>query len=80
MRCSSYFLVIKQYPRDIHIGKIFVSLQEFCEHGERWPPLSEMQLFMGEAGKSCVEVCKLTGKFYWCVIKLFSVSWNDISY
>ncbi|KAJ7378518.1 Alpha-1,6-mannosylglycoprotein 6-beta-N-acetylglucosaminyltransferase A [Desmophyllum pertusum] len=33
----------------------------FCEHGERWPPLSEMKLFMGEAGKSCVEVCKVSG-------------------
>lgn len=36
-------------------------LQNFCEHVERWPPLSEMNLFMGEAGKSCVEVCKVHG-------------------
>ena len=45
-----------------NIGNIFVSLQDFCEHSERWPPLSEMQLFMGEVGKSCAEVCKLSGK------------------
>ncbi|XP_020630334.1 alpha-1,6-mannosylglycoprotein 6-beta-N-acetylglucosaminyltransferase A-like [Orbicella faveolata] len=39
----------------------FSEYYDFCEHSERWPPLSEMQLFMGEAGKSCVEVCKLSG-------------------
>ena len=51
-----------------NIGNVFVSLQDFCEHSERWPPLSELQLFMGEVGKSCVEVCKLSGKFCLCVI------------
>ena len=40
----------------------FFSSKNFCEHSERWPPLSEMKLFMGEAGKSCVEVCKMTGE------------------
>ncbi|XP_073230837.1 alpha-1,6-mannosylglycoprotein 6-beta-N-acetylglucosaminyltransferase A-like [Porites lutea] len=39
----------------------FTEYYNFCEHSERWPPLSEMKLFMGEAGKSCVEVCKMSG-------------------
>ena len=38
------------------------SSKNFCEHSERWPPSSEMKLFMGEAGKSCVEVCKMSGE------------------
>jgi len=39
----------------------FTEYYNFCEHVERWPPLSEMKLFIGEAGKSCVEVCKTSG-------------------
>ena len=41
---------------------VFFSSKNFCERSERWPPLSEMKLFMGEAGKSCVEVCKMSGE------------------
>ena len=40
---------------------LFLFLQNFCEHIERWPPLSEMMLLMGAAGKSCVDVCKERG-------------------
>ncbi|XP_058948296.2 alpha-1,6-mannosylglycoprotein 6-beta-N-acetylglucosaminyltransferase A-like isoform X2 [Pocillopora verrucosa] len=36
----------------------FTEYYNFCEHIERWPPLSEMMLLMGAAGKSCVDVCK----------------------
>nr|XP_058948310.1 alpha-1,6-mannosylglycoprotein 6-beta-N-acetylglucosaminyltransferase A-like [Pocillopora verrucosa] len=36
----------------------FTEYYNFCEHIERWPPLSEMILSMGAAGKSCVDVCK----------------------
>lgn len=39
----------------------FTEYLHFCEHVERWPPLSEMKLLMGETGKSCVEVCKMSG-------------------
>ncbi|KAK2561514.1 hypothetical protein P5673_015486 [Acropora cervicornis] len=39
----------------------FTEYLHFCEHVERWPPLSEMKLLMGETGKSCVEVCKIFG-------------------
>ena len=41
---------------------LFFFSKNFCGHSERWPPLSEMKLFMGEAGKSCVEVCKMSGE------------------
>ncbi|XP_068751792.1 alpha-1,6-mannosylglycoprotein 6-beta-N-acetylglucosaminyltransferase A-like [Montipora capricornis] len=38
----------------------FTEYFNFCEHVERWPPLSEMKLLMGETGKSCVQVCKMS--------------------
>ncbi|RMX57963.1 hypothetical protein pdam_00020016 [Pocillopora damicornis] len=38
--------------------KEILKTENFCEHIERWPPLSEMMLLMGAAGKSCVDVCK----------------------
>ena len=36
--------------------------QDFCEHGEQWPPLKEMHLVLGSNGNSCKEACGKRGK------------------
>lgn len=35
--------------------------QDFCEHGEQWPPLKEMHLVLGSNGNSCKEACGKKG-------------------
>ena len=39
--------------------------QDFCEHGEQWPPTEEMHLLLGSKGDSCKDTCAKNGMTLW---------------
>lgn len=49
---------------------MFFFFQDFCEHGEQWPPLKEMHLTLGSNGDSCKDACGKSGMMKFSQVSL----------